>query len=345
MFARMPEWSRVLTNKSNKTLPFKRNDTPESNEQLLAQASLFSELTPDEITMLLSQMKTRSFDPEGVIFREGDRCNALYTVKEGWVSITRPGLASSHMTVTRGEVLDPSAFFLRTPHSYTARAQGKVEAWRISDAKLTTLVTEEPAIGLSLGLTLGRGIAQFEAYLGQRLTHIKLFDNLTQPARKVLTQKLTPQRYLPGEILFRSQDPPTGIFLIQRGKIILRDQSGDVQVELSPGNTLGARAVVYNQLHLHTAEAVTEATVWLLSPVDFYEFSETQPALMSTIQQNVTAAIVEDLAAASQIISSKLDSLRVVGGSHHPMLKQLESVQQTLDWCRNYQPAGSRPPS
>lgn len=345
MFARIPEWSRVLTSKSNKILPFSRNDTPESDEKLLAQTPLFSEFSPDEITLLLSQMKLKSFDPDEVIFSEGDHCFALYTVKEGWISITSNGTNTPQTTVTRGEVLDQAAFFLRTPHSHTARAQGKIELWMVSDTRLSRMVTEEPAIGLKLGLTLGRGIAQFQEYLAQRLVYIKLFDNLSESQRNALTQKLTPQRYLPGEILFRSQDPPTGIFLIQRGKIALQDQSGRMQAELSPGSTLGERAVVYNQSHLYTAEAATEATVWLLSPADFFELSETQPDLGSTIQQNVTAAVAEDLAAAARIVGAKIDSLRVVGGSHHPMLKQLENVQHTLSWCRSYQPANSRPPS
>jgi CRP-like cAMP-binding protein len=207
------------------------------------------------------------------------------------------------------------------------------------------LVTEEPAIGLKLGLTLGHGIAQFQAYLAQRLINIRLFDNLSEPARDVLTQRLTPQRYIPGEVLFRSQDPPTGIFLIQRGKITMQDQFGEVRAELSPGNTLGERAVVYNQLHLYTAVAATETIAWLLSPADFFELREIQPDMVSAIQQNVSGVIAEDLAAAARIISAKIDSLRVVGGSHHPMLKQLENVQHTLHWCRNIQPGHSRPPS
>ena len=83
----------------------------------------------------------------------------------------------------------------------------------------------------------------------------------------------------------------------------------------------------------------------LLSPADLFELRRTQSDLVATIQQNVSETIAEDLAAAARIVSAKIDSLRVVGGSHHPMLKQLENVQHTLNWCRNIQPVHSRPPS
>jgi CRP-like cAMP-binding protein len=225
MSAQLPDWSRYLAQESRKILPFQRDLAEDSGEALLSKTPLFADLSLDELSAIVGSMELITVNGGEVILQEGERSELMYLVRSGWVSIfsdhadpTTP--ASSQSTIGTGELIGQTAFFLRDPQPFSARANSEVTLWRLSDASLTSIVTASPLIGLKLGLALGRGIAQLQQYLAYRLVTIPLFENLSTVQRKMLTRYLTPQRYLPHETIFRCEDPPTGIFFVQRGRSI-----------------------------------------------------------------------------------------------------------------------------
>ena len=134
---------------------------------------------------------------------------------------------------------------------------------------MTGLITEHSEIGLYLGLAFGRGIAQFQQQLIDRLARIPLLQDLSARERGLIAQYLAPQRYYPSEAIYRSGDRPTGLFLIERGAVRLLGDDDQEYSELSYGEAFGEMAVISAKPHANTAQAANEVIVWRLSPDDF----------------------------------------------------------------------------
>jgi CRP-like cAMP-binding protein len=337
MLAQLPDWSRIISQESRKILPFHRELPDDSGEALLAKTPLFADLTVEELSQVVGIMDLETVPAGEIILAEGERSERMYLIRKGWVSTFSENLdpnTTAQNTLSAGDLLGETPFLLRDPQSCSARANSEVAYWSLTDAALTSIVTQSPVIGLKLGLALGRGIAQLQPYLSHRLVSIPLFENLAVVQRSVLTRYLTPQRYFPNETIFSVNDPPTGIFFVQRGQVWLMDQFNEINITLSAGDTFGERSVIYSRPHFYTARASKDTIVWLLSPADFSRLGARYPSVAATIEHNVTTAVADDLSMAMSVITAEVDALRSITGTNHPLLKNMETVRRSLSWIR-----------
>jgi len=94
---------------------------------LLKRASLFSQLSPDELTLIARYSGYRKFEPGQVIFPQGTHREELYLVKEGSVSIRRRGDDEAEQEIARfvdGEVFGEMDLLGTVPRSASAVADG-----------------------------------------------------------------------------------------------------------------------------------------------------------------------------------------------------------------------------
>jgi len=92
---------------------------------LLKRASLFSQLSPDELTLIARYSGYRSFEAGQVIFPQGTQGEELYLVKEGSVSIRRRGDDEAEQEIARfvdGEVFGEMDLLDTVPRSASALA-------------------------------------------------------------------------------------------------------------------------------------------------------------------------------------------------------------------------------
>ncbi|MGA2643048.1 MAG: GGDEF domain-containing protein [Spirochaetia bacterium] len=93
---------------------------------LLKRASLFSQLDPDELTLIARYSGYKKFKPDEVIFRQGTHREELYLVKEGSVSIRRRGEEEAEQEIARfvdGEVFGEMDLLDTVPRSASAVAE------------------------------------------------------------------------------------------------------------------------------------------------------------------------------------------------------------------------------
>lgn len=335
----LPNWSKFLVFQAKSVLTGQNQDAVDTDTNPLIKLPLFAELSENEQQIVFGQMRSKVFEVDEVIFSGDDESTALYLVKEGRVNLYQDDNRAVEDTRVAGDLFGHTEFLLKQPRSRSARAAVKTTVWYLDEPLLTSIVTANPNIGLRLGLTLGRGIAQYHNYLASQIAGVSLLSGLSNVQRRILARFLSPVRCMPQEIIYHTADPPTGIFLIEQGTVLLRNRNDGYCARLEPGRTFGERAVVFGTPHTYTARAETELILWLLSPADFAALASVSPSTTATISHNLYTALTEAIQVAVQIMDNEINALNIVAGEKHPLIRKLHQVRRTLLWIKNNQVA------
>ena len=107
----------------------------------------------------IEEMPTKTFEPGGVIFREGDESQSeAYLVHEGTVEARRrvDGEERVLNTLVKGDLLGEVALFRDAPHSVTAIAVEHVTLLVIPAHRLESMVRANPDLAIGLIRQLAR---------------------------------------------------------------------------------------------------------------------------------------------------------------------------------------------
>lgn len=260
-------------------------------EEFINNTPLFGELTEAQQRAIGKRMRLERYSANEVVFVKGGESDTLYLIKEGWVKLTDDDGAPVVASLGPGSLLGEADFFMGRPYTLTARASSQVIVWSLDQDTLRTLLGEQPELGLQLGLAFGKGIFQFQERLTERLSQIPFLQNLSARERGLLAQYLSPQRYFTNEVIYRSGDLPTGLYIIEQGAVRLLGDDDDDYTELTAGEAFGEMAVVSGKPHSNTAQAANQVIVWQLSPADFAALTRTNPSIKSNLIRNLRARL------------------------------------------------------
>jgi CRP-like cAMP-binding protein len=334
---RMPDWAGFLPNSIKTALVGQSQKKPDKSEIQLVNTPLFADLSEVERQILFDQMQVCQFNSGEIIFSQNDESTCLYLLVDGRVNLVADDRGTVEDTLQSGSLLGVTQFLLKQPHSQTAKAVDKTTVLWLDEPTLTSIVTTHANIGVQLGLALGRGIVQFHSYLANQIAGAPLLSGFSDSQRRILAQYLTPYRCKPRDFIYRSGDPPTGIFVVDQGEVLLSSDADTEVAKLSVGDTFGERAVIYGTPHSFTAQALSDVTLWLLSPADFAALAGVSPSAAATISHNCYIALTEALHVATRVIEEEIESLGIVAGPQHPVTRELRNIRRTLIWIKNHQ--------
>jgi CRP-like cAMP-binding protein len=224
-----------------------------------------------------------------VIFAKGEKSDALYLIKEGWVKLTDDGSRTPIATLGPASLLGETDFFLGNERSMTARATSPLTLWVLDENAVLDLIEEHTEVGLKLGLALGSNIAQYQRYLVRHLGRVSFMRDLNDEERQAVIRHLVPQHYGSSETIFRSGDAATGMYFIESGTVRL--MGDDDYSELGPGNAFGEMAVLSGKPHPNTAQAATKTVVWQFSPSEFARLAEVYPGIRTTLGRSLRSRL------------------------------------------------------
>ncbi len=302
------------------------------DENLLRNVPLFSGLNEAELRAWAQCGQSVRYDAGEQLFVKGDASNAFYLIQEGWVRLTPQPEGTPLATLGPGSLLGETEFFQGADHSLCAIANTPVQAWAFEQAAVQAVIDQNKAIGLKLGLTLGIGIVHYRRHLLEQLGRLPFLRMLeSEEQRRAVVERLVPHSYQPNEVLYRSGDAPSGIYIIESGTLRITDDSGD-SAEVRRGETLGVLSVLAGKSHPETAQAITPTIVWRLGPAEFARLADTYPQLRSLLGRNLRAPL------------SAADRVRAVEMlKRMPLFADLERVHlDTVAACLvlRYVPAG-----
>lgn len=142
-------------------------------EKILIQHPFFQNLEKDYLDLIAGCASNVRFDKDEVIFREGQKANQFYVIREGSVAldIHAPGEVITIDTVEDGEVLGWSWLVPPYHWRFNARAQVRVKAIGLDGKCLREKCEENHDLGYEL-------LKRFSHIIDQRLqaTRLQLLD-------------------------------------------------------------------------------------------------------------------------------------------------------------------------
>ncbi len=260
-------------------------------EDHIKNTPLFAELSDEEQRAVAKRLRLENYNPDEALYVKDGEGEALYLIKEGWVKLSTNHNGPVVANLGPGSLVGEIDFFTGQPRSMTARASGEVTVWSLDHKALEEILTERPEIGLHLGLALKTGIVQFQKRLTDSLGRNTLLQDLSDRERAVIARYLAPRRWRAGEAIYRTGDPPSGLFFIETGVIRLLGDSDEDYTELMAGEAFGEMAVISGKTHSKTAQAAHDVILWQLSPADFATLTESNPSIKTTLSRNLRASL------------------------------------------------------
>ncbi len=261
-------------------------------EEFIQFAPLFAGLDENEQAILSEQFTPAQDEPNTQIFVSGDRGDALYLLGKGFVRLTTAG-GSSVATLGPGSVLGEDALFRGGSHELTATAVSEISYWTLDNSHLRDILLQQPDIGIKLSRNFGALIVQMQAYLVQLLGQTTELGAVPRHTLEAVAAALQPQDLAAGVGLYRAGEAPRGLFVIERGTIELQPESGGAgqSEQATHGQILGAAALLTNKPYTHSATALEEALVWVLTPQGFQEVNSRHPGLRRSLSVNLRSPL------------------------------------------------------
>jgi CRP/FNR family cyclic AMP-dependent transcriptional regulator len=124
-----------------------------SETAYLSPITLFSELSPDELSVIAGRLKQRSFRADEVIFKQGEPGDAMYIIRLGRVRIYSRDESGKELTLNvyqEGEFFGEFSLIDGEPRSASAEAVEPTEALVLRNRDLIAILSDHPEIAVSL---------------------------------------------------------------------------------------------------------------------------------------------------------------------------------------------------
>jgi voltage-gated potassium channel len=100
-----------------------------------------------------------------------------------------------------------------------------------------------------------------------------------------LMHELRPQIYVPGEKIFKVDEPGHALYFIQRGQVEILSREGKLIAHLDDGACFGEMALISDRARSANARAVSYCDVYVLEKESFYRVAKSYPQLLTHIQK------------------------------------------------------------
>ncbi len=119
-----------------------RRDSAQSIAELLGRVSIFSDLSPGELSRIAQVAVPRRFSPESVIIREGDPGDRFYVIVEGEAEVRTDGRFTA--TLGSGSYFGEIALLKDVPRTATVAARSAMRLLALERAPFLEAVTGHP---------------------------------------------------------------------------------------------------------------------------------------------------------------------------------------------------------
>jgi len=133
--------------------------TSEDRAELLGRVPVFAELGADDLARVAEVAVRRAFEPQQVIFREGDDSDTCYIVRSGHARATRQHADGRTITLANfgpGDIFGELAMFDDERRSATVQAIDDLVTVAIPGSAMRGLLGRHPEIAVKLVIALGR---------------------------------------------------------------------------------------------------------------------------------------------------------------------------------------------
>ena len=263
--------------------------SPDELVQLVAETSLFREVSREHLNGLKNQLEWVSLADGEELFHEGDAVDALYVVADGWLEVTklqenldgdptndRLVLARMSPPSTIGEM----QILTGGTRSATVTAALPSGLVRFPKPAFDRLLAQDQTIVEELTKTIMPRL-----FRDQMVSVLpKLFGELDKAMLKDLEKKMKWQSLPRGHVLCYQGEESDSFYIVISGRlqVLIRDASGESRQvgEVSQGESVGEMGVFTGSPRSATIIASRDSELVRFPKADFDEFTSRYPELM-----------------------------------------------------------------
>jgi CRP-like cAMP-binding protein len=137
-----------------------RQSDEESVYSLLREIPLFDGLSRGDLATVKSILHRREYDPDEVLFYQGNPGVGMYIIREGTIEIIDETTEDTLAELSDGDFLGELALLNETPRSATAVARTESVLYGLFRPDLLGLVERNPSLGVQILLRMSQVISE-----------------------------------------------------------------------------------------------------------------------------------------------------------------------------------------
>lgn len=271
-------------------------------ESILQGVPILQFLPPDIRSMVENSFVPVHFSFGQEIVREGEPSDALYVLVSGRARVLKRSDSGDELSLGNlrpGDIFGEDDIFQPGVRPATVRASSAVEALRLDQAVVATLMRQRPDLRQYFELQ------QRHRHLQGFFHQFKVFSNLPPEAQAELLAALEPVDVPANHTVIREGDPPGPMYIIEEGRCRVHvgvDNRRRNVAYLRKGEFFGEFSVFRDEARGATVETVTDCRLLQLTQETYHSLLQRYPDFHSAIADRIaqydykhTAAIPIDL--------------------------------------------------
>lgn len=240
----------------------------------LRDLPLFADLPDKGLADVAGTLLLRHVPAGETIYLRGDPGDALYLIESGSVTVLaiRRGDDTFSHQLAQGEFFGETALLTGKTRSTSVKADVDTNLWVLYRSDFEQLVTQYPAISLSLSRLLSERLAAADrTFVDRHLSKLSLFSGLTGKQLEGVNDRLRPVKYRAGEMILKEGSAGEVMYLIESGQVdILAGDGQPIRLDtLTDGDFFGEMALLTGRPRIATVVAATDVDAWELKKADF----------------------------------------------------------------------------
>jgi len=150
-----------------------RSDDEASVYSLLRDIPLFDGLSQNELSAIEAILHRREYDPDEVLFRQGNPGVGMYIIQEGTIEIVYEPTDDVLAELEDGDFFGELALLNETPRSATAVARTDAVLYGLFRPDLLGLVEHDPSLGVQILLRMSRVISERLIHANEQVQELR----------------------------------------------------------------------------------------------------------------------------------------------------------------------------
>jgi CRP/FNR family transcriptional regulator, cyclic AMP receptor protein len=150
----------------------------EDEVSVMRRIPLFAHITPQKLKLLAFTSERMMFEPDQMVFNQGDDGDAAYVIIDGRadVLVATPKGPISVATVERNALVGEVAILCDVPRTASIKALTQLDTLRITKARFLELLTEYPELSIEIMKILAQRLARTSVELSDARSQLRAME-------------------------------------------------------------------------------------------------------------------------------------------------------------------------
>jgi carbon-monoxide dehydrogenase iron sulfur subunit len=231
----------------------------------------------NDIEDIQTMFTLKKYEPEKIVFEEGDFSDKLYFIKSGQVLIRKKNLIGDdepNSVLGEGDLFGEIGFLENSERIATAITFSKSEIYELDKKGFNRLVKISPSFQTFI-TNVGR------IWI---LSNIPLFREMDEKTLVEINNHLTEKEYDENSIVYQENDLSDALYIIIKGSVKISKRVNTTRevsiIDLDVGHLFGALGLIENQARSSTVTTAAPTKLLVLTDEDFQDIVNKYPTVL-----------------------------------------------------------------